>query len=37
VNEVSVQARTSDIKDAGLARAGGDLIEWAAREMPVLD
>jgi adenosylhomocysteinase len=33
---VSVQARTSDIKDAGLARAGGDLIEWAAREMPVL-
>jgi len=33
---VSVGARTSDVKNPGLARAGDDLIEWAAREMPVL-
>jgi len=33
---VSVGARTSDIKNPGLAKAGDDLIEWAAREMPVL-
>ncbi|HZV50030.1 MAG TPA: adenosylhomocysteinase, partial [Candidatus Dormibacteraeota bacterium] len=25
-----------DIKDRSLARAGEELIEWAAREMPVL-
>src|SRR5436309_2713012 len=28
--------RDHDIKDEGLATAGQDLIEWAAREMPVL-
>ena len=33
---MSVGARTSDVKDPGLAKAGEDLIEWAAREMPVL-
>jgi adenosylhomocysteinase len=33
---VSVGARTSDVKNPGLAKAGEDLIEWAAREMPVL-
>ena len=33
---MSVGARTSDVKNPGLARAGDDLIEWAAREMPVL-
>jgi len=36
VQQVSVDARTSDVKSAGLAREGQDLIEWAAREMPVL-
>jgi adenosylhomocysteinase len=30
------QATACDIRDPGLARAGEDLIEWAAREMPVL-
>src|SRR5215469_2453626 len=33
---MEVQATGCDIKDRGLARAGEDLIEWAAREMPVL-
>ena len=33
---MSVGARTSDVKNPGLAKAGEDLIEWAAREMPVL-
>jgi adenosylhomocysteinase len=33
---MEVQATGCDIKDSGLARAGEDLIEWAAREMPVL-
>jgi len=33
---VEVQATACDIKDRGLAGAGDDLIEWAAREMPVL-
>ena len=33
---MSVGARTSDVKNPSLARAGDDLIEWAAREMPVL-
>jgi adenosylhomocysteinase len=33
---VSVGARTSDVKNPGLAREGEDLIDWAAREMPVL-
>jgi len=33
---VEVQATACDIKDRGLAGAGNDLIEWAAREMPVL-
>jgi adenosylhomocysteinase len=28
--------REGDVKDAGLASAGEDLIDWAAREMPVL-
>jgi adenosylhomocysteinase len=33
---MDVQATGCDIADRGLARAGEDLIEWAAREMPVL-
>ena len=33
---MSVGARTSDVKNPGLAKPGDDLIEWAAREMPVL-
>src|SRR5207302_10780933 len=33
---VSVGARTSDVKNPGLAKDGEDLIEWSAREMPVL-
>src|SRR6516225_8724013 len=33
---MEVQATGCDIKDRGLAGAGEDLIEWAAREMPVL-
>jgi adenosylhomocysteinase len=33
---VSVGARTSDVRNPGLAPEGDDLIEWAAREMPVL-
>ncbi len=33
---MEVQATGSDIGDRALARAGDDLIEWAAREMPVL-
>jgi adenosylhomocysteinase len=33
---VSVGSRTSDIKNPDLARSGEDLIDWAAREMPVL-
>src|SRR3984893_6786886 len=33
---MSVGARTSDIKNPGLAKDGEDLIEWAAREMQVL-
>jgi adenosylhomocysteinase len=33
---MSVEARTSDVKNPDLAPQGQDLIEWAAREMPVL-
>jgi len=33
---MEVQATGCDIRDRGLAREGGDLIDWAAREMPVL-
>src|SRR6266699_2150812 len=33
---MSVGARTSDVKTPDLARDGDDLIEWAAREMPVV-
>jgi adenosylhomocysteinase len=33
---VSIGTREGDVKDAGLAGAGEDLIDWAAREMPVL-
>jgi adenosylhomocysteinase len=33
---VEVQATACDIKDRALKGAGDDLIEWAAREMPVL-
>jgi adenosylhomocysteinase len=33
---VSVGARSSDVKNPGLAPEGEDLIEWAAREMPVV-
>jgi adenosylhomocysteinase len=33
---MSTHAVMSDVKDASLARAGEDLIDWAAREMPVL-
>ena len=33
---MSVGARSSDVKNPGLAAEGEDLIEWAAREMPVL-
>src|SRR6266566_1975325 len=33
---MSVGARTSDVKNPDLARDGDDLIEWAAREMPVV-
>ncbi len=33
---MEVQATGCDIRDRALARAGEDLIEWAAREMPVL-
>ena len=33
---MKVSAKGSDVKDAGLAAQGQDLIDWAAREMPVL-
>ena len=33
---MKVSSRGSDIKDQGLATQGLDLIDWAAREMPVL-
>ena len=33
---MSTGTRANDIRDAGLAKSGGDLIDWAAREMPVL-
>jgi adenosylhomocysteinase len=33
---LKLSAKGQDIKDAGLAREGQDLIDWAAREMPVL-
>jgi adenosylhomocysteinase len=33
---VSIGTREGDVKDAGLAQDGEDLIDWAAREMPVL-
>ena len=33
---MEVQATGSDIKDRALAKTGDDLIDWAAREMPVL-
>jgi adenosylhomocysteinase len=33
---LSPGARTSDVKNLDLAKPGEDLIEWAAREMPVL-
>src|SRR5260370_39869240 len=33
---MEVQTTGCDIRDRALARAGEDLIEWAAREMPVL-
>ena len=33
---MSVGARSSDVKNPGLAAEGDGLIEWAAREMPVL-
>jgi adenosylhomocysteinase len=33
---MEAQATAHDIRDRGLARAGEDLIDWAAREMPVL-
>jgi adenosylhomocysteinase len=36
VEPLSVEARSSDVKSAGLAREGQELIDWAAREMPVL-
>jgi adenosylhomocysteinase len=33
---VSIGTREGDVRDLGLSRAGEELIEWAAREMPVL-
>jgi adenosylhomocysteinase len=33
---LKVSAKGSDVKDLGLAAEGQDLIDWAAREMPVL-
>ena len=33
---MKVSSRGSDVKDSQLAQQGHDLIEWAAREMPVL-
>jgi len=33
---LKVSSRGSDVKDSGLATQGQDLIDWAAREMPVL-
>ena len=33
---MKVSSKGSDVKDAKLAAAGQDLIDWAAREMPVL-
>ncbi len=33
---MKVSSRGSDVKDSQLAQQGQDLIEWAAREMPVL-
>ncbi|HET7421714.1 MAG TPA: adenosylhomocysteinase [Candidatus Dormibacteraeota bacterium] len=33
---MKVSSRGSDVKDQGLATQGQDLIDWAAREMPVL-
>ena len=33
---MSIGTREGDVKDTGLAGAGDDLIDWAAREMPVL-
>jgi len=36
MDKVSIGTREGDVKDPGLANAGEDLIDWAAREMPVL-
>jgi adenosylhomocysteinase len=33
---LKVSSRGSDVKDQGLATQGQDLVDWAAREMPVL-
>ncbi|HYM97604.1 MAG TPA: adenosylhomocysteinase, partial [Candidatus Sulfotelmatobacter sp.] len=33
---MKVSSKSSDVKDANLAAQGQDLIDWAAREMPVL-
>ena len=33
---MKVSSRGSDVKDQGLATQGQDLVDWAAREMPVL-
>ncbi len=34
---MSIGTRDSDVKDPGLAEDGQNLIDWAAREMPVLE
>ncbi len=34
---MKVSSRNSDVKDSKLAQQGQDLIDWAAREMPVLE
>src|ERR1700693_6262458 len=34
--DLKVSAKGSDVKDLNLAAQGQDLIDWAAREMPVL-
>jgi adenosylhomocysteinase len=34
---LSIGTRDSDVKDPGLAEDGQNLIDWAAREMPVLE
>src|SRR5437773_6186188 len=34
---MKVSAKGNDVKDLGLAAQGQDLIDWAAREMPVLN